>query len=103
MKNRLAVCFLALGLSPAWADQCPYVSGFDFGRVTFTEDASKASFDFNGDIVGCSLEYGDENGNWLTCDDGSEGAFSFAASSIGADDDAFFVYRDSLWYRDCAN
>ena len=103
MKTTAFAAFaFMLSVSPVFSATCPYVSGEDLSSVTFTGDASKATFDFNGDIVKCSLEYGDESG-WLTCDDGSEGAVNFAASSIGADDNAFFVYRDSLWYRDCAN
>jgi len=100
MRTVWVALFVAFA-SPALADDCDYVSGFDLGQIHFL-DGDLARVEISGAPAElCGVNLGDENGHEIVCASGYGGPFSFASKDYGGVEPELLVFQDHVWYRRC--
>lgn len=81
----------------AIGEDCRYVSGFDYGSVTFLDD--ETAIDFEGAL--CKINWGDESGHEMACDSGETRQFTLQSGTLGGEGLDLLVLLDHVWYRQC--
>ena len=103
MRSVLAAMLIAFA-PPAFAADCEYISGFDYGSARFVDDDTvilETYFQTDGP-ESCGYDIGDESANTITCASGFTEQFSFASPTLGGEDsEALLILLDHVWYRRC--